>query len=368
MSSIPTKTHIGANVPLTLLALFVAVAPNALARHSKKPPDQPVAVIAHLALTGPPASQMLLQERDGKQYLYAVRNSGKGYTIVEVTNPSQPSLVKRVAWPDGASAGRFQTVGATLGIAEGSAANSSAMRPEPPPESLELVDLSDPANPRTIKSFSGADAQVAQLRFLEVGVNPDFVERANRHQVLADLDKVARIDVAPRDDAVDLRRDVAVTQIQFGLREIALGGFEFRLGLLDGRGIGRVPGERGVDVAQFIELIEHRFRTLVERVHDAELSGALNERRLRLEDGRKGLVKIGRHLAEIAAPVRLRREPERDADLVDFGQALGEVRAGRRQLRLPLVVAPHATYRLGDEFLRPIELKPAPTSARPCSC
>ncbi|MGA9998523.1 MAG: hypothetical protein WBQ04_00225 [Candidatus Acidiferrales bacterium] len=155
MSSIPTKTHIGANVPLTLLALFVAVAPNALARHSKKPPDQPVAVIAHLALTGPPASQMLLQERDGKQYLYAVRNSGKGYTIVEVTNPSQPSLVKRVAWPDGASAGRFQTVGATLGIAEGSAANSSAMRPEPPPESLELVDLSDPANPRTIKSFSG---------------------------------------------------------------------------------------------------------------------------------------------------------------------------------------------------------------------
>ena len=66
------------------------------------------------------------------------------------------------------------------------------------------------------------DAQVAQLRFLEVGVNPDFVERANRHQVLADLNKIARIDVAPRDDAVDLRDDVGVTQIQFGLREIAL--------------------------------------------------------------------------------------------------------------------------------------------------
>jgi hypothetical protein len=95
------------------------------------------------------------------------------------------------------------------------------------------------------------DAQVAQLRFLEVGVNPDFVERANRHQVLADLNIVARIDVAPRDDAVDLRDDVAVTKIQFGLREIALGGFEFRLGLLDGRGIGRELGERGVDVAQF---------------------------------------------------------------------------------------------------------------------
>ena len=199
------------------------------------------------------------------------------------------------------------------------------------------------------------DAQVAQLRFLEVGVDPDFVERANRHQVLADLNIVARIDVAPRDDAVDLRDDVGVAKIQFGLREIAPGGFEFRLGLLDGRGIGRIASERGVDVAQFIELVEHRFRTLVERVHDAELRGTLNERRLRLEDGRKGLVEIGRHLAEIAAPVRLRRQPQRDADLVDFGQGLGEFRASRRQRRLPLVV--HLTRHIvsGDELLRPIE-------------
>ena len=202
-----------------------------------------------------------------------------------------------------------------------------------------------------------ADAQVAQLRFLEVGVDPDFVERADRHEVLADLNIVARIDVAPRDDAVDLGDDVAVTQVQFGLREVALRGFEFRLGLLDGRSVGRVLGERSVDVAQFIELIEHRFRTLVERVRDAELRGALNERRLGLEDGRKGLVEIGRRLAEVAASVRLRRQSEGDADLIDLGQRLGELRAGRRQRRLPLVV--HLTRHVGagEEFLRPVEFK-----------
>ncbi len=54
--------------------------------------------------------------------------------------------------------------------------------------------------------------------------------------------------------------------IEFGLREIAFGGFEFCLGLFDCWGIGRVAGERGVDVALSIELIEHRFRTLLERV------------------------------------------------------------------------------------------------------
>src|ERR1700722_2104757 len=172
------------------------------------------------------------------------------------------------------------------------------------------------------------DAQVAQLRFLEVGVDPDFRERANRHQALADLDEIARIDIAAGDGPVDLRDDVGVTKIQLGLREIAPGGFEFRLGLLDGRRMGRQLSERAVDVAQFFELLEHRFRTLVEQVYDAELGGALNEVRLRLEDGRKGLVEIGRRLCEIAAMLRLRRQPQRGAHLIDGGQSLGDSPGG----------------------------------------
>ena len=94
-----------------------------------------------------------------------------------------------------------------------------------------------------------ADAQVAQLRLLEIGIDPDLAERADRHQALADLNVIARIDVAARDDAVDLRDDVAIAKIQFGLGEIAFGGFELGLGLLDGRRLGREPGERAVDVA-----------------------------------------------------------------------------------------------------------------------
>ena len=69
-----------------------------------------------------------------------------------------------------------------------------------------------------------ADAQVAQLRLLEIGIDPDLAERADRHQILPDLHIVARIDVSARDDAVDLRDDVAVAKVQFGLSEIALGG------------------------------------------------------------------------------------------------------------------------------------------------
>ena len=62
-----------------------------------------------------------------------------------------------------------------------------------------------------------ADAQVGDLRFLEVGVDPDFGQRADRHQRLAGLHVVARVDVAARDHAVDLGVDVAVAQVQLGL-------------------------------------------------------------------------------------------------------------------------------------------------------
>ena len=52
----------------------------------------------------------------------------------------------------------------------------------------------------------------------------------------------------------------------------------------------------------------------------AELSRTLNQLCLRLQDRRKGLIEIGWHLAEIPAPLGLRRQPQRDPDLVNIGQ------------------------------------------------
>jgi hypothetical protein len=144
------------NVAVALAALLALVVPSALARHRTATlSEQPATVIAHIALPGAPANQMLLQERAGRQYLYLVRNSRKGFTVVDVTKPSQPNLLKRVAWPDGASAGGLQLVSGTLGLAEGSDFHSASARAESAPETVELLDLSDPANPRTVEKFSG---------------------------------------------------------------------------------------------------------------------------------------------------------------------------------------------------------------------
>ena len=86
------------------------------------------------------------------------------------------------------------------------------------------------------------------------------------------MNVIARIDVPTRNDAVNLRDDVAITKIQFGLSEIAFGGFELGLGLLDGRSLGLEPSECAVDVALFFESLEHLLWGLIKGMdrHQAE--------------------------------------------------------------------------------------------------
>jgi hypothetical protein len=98
-----------------------------------------------------------------------------------------------------------------------------------------------------IKIGSLADAQVAQLRFLEIAIDPDLAERADRHQALSDLNVVARIDIAARDDAVDLRNNIGVFKVELGQSEVAFGGFELGLCLLDGRRLSGQHVEPAVD-------------------------------------------------------------------------------------------------------------------------
>ena len=122
-----------------------------------------------------------------------------------------------------------------------------------------------------------------------------------------------------------------------------------------------------VDVAFLFERLDHVTGPLVERMDDAELSRALNQRRLRLKHGRKGLIEIGRNLAEIL-PVRFRRQSQRRTDLMDIGKRGDNVRASRQQDSLPpVVLRPWGIVR-SPPVWRPGRSRPEPARARPCSC
>lgn len=141
---------------LVLLAVLAAAAPGADAKHRVvESPEDPATIVAHIPLSGSPTSQMDLQENGARQYLYIAANSNEGLTIVDVTNPNQPKVIKRLAWPNEASTGRLQMVSGGLALAEGSEGHSAAVDSPPSTRTVKVLDLSDPANPRTVLSFSG---------------------------------------------------------------------------------------------------------------------------------------------------------------------------------------------------------------------
>ena len=66
-----------------------------------------------------------------------------------------------------------------------------------------------------------ADFHIAKLGFLEVGGDPDIVERNDLHQFLAGGDVLADFDGAVADYACDRSNDFGVLQIQLRLIEVS---------------------------------------------------------------------------------------------------------------------------------------------------
>jgi len=80
--------------------------------------------------------------------------------------------------------------------------------------------------------------------------------------------------------------------------------------------------QRDHDNGQHPEHIEIRGRLRIDRTRVVALLGQSSLHRHHRGDRR--------HLAEFAAPVGLRRQPERDANLIDLGQRLCQFGAGGR--------------------------------------
>jgi hypothetical protein len=146
---------------LALLALCTMVAPKAGAkpRHSR-PADPPVTIVAHLLLQEGTVTQMFVgeqkRERKWKHYLYIEQASKEGFTIVDVTNPAQPNVTNEVGWPKDASTDKLQLVGNNLALSTVREKNSGAVAAlDPPTESVSVLDVSHPANPQQLYSFSG---------------------------------------------------------------------------------------------------------------------------------------------------------------------------------------------------------------------
>ncbi len=151
MNGIVTSRAFPRAAIITALAVGLAV-PVTKASARSNQPDAAATVIAHLPLEGGPATQMFMQDRAGKQYLYIDQGSDTGYTVVDVSKPAKASIVRH-----GAPGDSMEIVQGGIGIAETKDASKSkpVTSSKPASESIKVLDLRDPANPRTVQTFKG---------------------------------------------------------------------------------------------------------------------------------------------------------------------------------------------------------------------
>ena len=134
-------------VPLVVVGLVYA-------KDQPKPTDVPASVIAHLPLPQATGNQMFLQKEGGKEYLYVQQASRLGYMVVDVSKPEKPNLLKRAAQSNQATSGNVQMVSPDVAIAETPEKKPNAISSSKhPTETVRVLDLSDPRNPKTLQEF-----------------------------------------------------------------------------------------------------------------------------------------------------------------------------------------------------------------------
>jgi hypothetical protein len=137
------------------LSLLLPAMLASASEESARPTDVPATVIAHLPLPQATGSQMLLQKENGKQYLYVQQAAKQGFMVVDVSKPELPSLLKRTAESNQATAGNLQVVSPDVAIAEAPEKTPTTLTSSThPTETVRVLDLSDPSNPKTLETFN----------------------------------------------------------------------------------------------------------------------------------------------------------------------------------------------------------------------
>jgi len=102
---------------------------------------------------------MFLQQVGRREYLYLQQLSDRGFTVIDVSKPAKPRIVTHVPREN------LTLVASGLAIAEAPASpaagssganqNTEGTRGGGNAQQIRVLDVSDPAHPRTVQSFTG---------------------------------------------------------------------------------------------------------------------------------------------------------------------------------------------------------------------
>jgi len=160
-----------------------------------KEPTDAIEVVGHIPLTNGPVKRFLATQHYSSSYLYAEHDDGKGVTLIDVTKVTQPSVLADVAYPsNGGSGSLFAVAGTAVLVAEERGAATQVATPQ----TIRIMDFSDPLHPKVAREFSGvtaisrddyrglifvANAEGIWILHRSFAVDPE-VEKAYAHDVL----------------------------------------------------------------------------------------------------------------------------------------------------------------------------------------
>jgi hypothetical protein len=162
-----------------------------------KDPQDEIAVVGHIPLTDGPVRRFLTTRHYSSSYLYAEHDAGKTVTLIDVTDVNRPSVVADVSYPSDGGPGSLFAVAETAALVTGEAAGTA---PAAVPQTIRIMDFSDPRHPKVAREFAGvtamsrddrrgliflANAEGIWILHRNLAEDP-AVERAYAHHVLYD--------------------------------------------------------------------------------------------------------------------------------------------------------------------------------------
>jgi hypothetical protein len=151
----------GGLVPLASLLSLASVSPSAARqtqqKQQKKSSEEEIKVLANMPLQDTKVNQMFVKEWNNKTYLYLHQPKEDTYMLVDVTNPANPTVVSRDAIKGSAPEGPVadSPLAITTTKEETKEEGSAKAVAELPTQTINFVDLTNPKDLKTVKTFKG---------------------------------------------------------------------------------------------------------------------------------------------------------------------------------------------------------------------
>jgi len=139
-----------------LLALSIVVqAKNKKVKTAPKEPQDEIEVVGHIPLIKGPVRRFLTTQHYSSYYLYVEYAASKSVTLIDVTKATQPSVLADVSYPSNVGSASLFTVAGTAALVT---EERGAAVPAPAPQTIRIMDFSDPLHPKVAREFAGVTA------------------------------------------------------------------------------------------------------------------------------------------------------------------------------------------------------------------